>query len=297
MKKILLIICILVIFPVKAVTNTYVSSLNVTSNELEETGYVYVDLNINSDFLLKGFSMGISYDKSKLELLKITDEDKFDITFNNNYSNESSYISGVYNKGRLGQFTVSKLVFKKTDNFLPGNKVIIQIENPKGSDDTIGTKDSFELYIPGIMNIKNIKINGNDILNNKEYITEEEEITITSDVEYGIVLYGLGNKKLNLGNNEFNIIYQDEKNNQTSININIIRQAKESKENIKDDSNKTNEKTINVNNEKKHDNKTQKNIEQSITGDNIVKYFFVGIGSIISLIFITFFIKKILTKR
>ena len=135
--------------PVKcyAITNAFHSDLIVEEDKLDSEGYLKVKIKINSAYELNAISIILKYDKSKLVIDEIDDESKFDVSYNSEYDEESSYIAGSYNKGLAGDFIFCSIKFKKTESFSAGDIVIISLSEVKGNNDTMGLSKDLSVSI------------------------------------------------------------------------------------------------------------------------------------------------------
>ena len=270
MKKLLrlnfLLVIILLMSPlmIHAITNVFNINLVITNDELETTGYIYMNINIDASYNLKAFDVVLDYDKAKLELIEVNEEDKFDISNNIDYSTNKLYVSGVYNKGKTGQFTVASLIFKKTQSFVAGDTVKISLQEVNGSDDTKGIGNSINVNIPGVMEIKHIFIDNHDVIDTKKYTTIADKVNISADVLYGEVLSGTGEITLDYGVNNHVIKFKDQRGQEESITLVITRNKKSS--------------TVNS------DNGKDSRVGNINTGDNIIKAFIIAGISLIGII-------------
>ena len=244
-KKILLVVFLIVI-PIKcyATTNVFKSSLIIDDDKIITEGYVNINIKIDVNYKLKAISGVLEYDKTKLFVEEINDESKFDVSYNLDYDERSSFISGVYTKGLSGEFVLCSIKFKKTNLFVEGDKVIISLKDVKGSDDTRGIANDISVYIPKASDDVVIIIDDEPV-NEKNYVTEKDNVNVVVQVKNGSVISGNGNVKLNVGDNNHQIVVEDDKGNKTTIDMNIVRQKESNvttkiKNDIKDKKNNIN---------------------------------------------------------
>lgn len=276
LKKVLrmiIIFCLIIIIALpkaNAITNVFNSNLVVIEDELETTGDLIIGIDINVSYKLGGYSAVLEYDKSKLELVDVTEEDKFSITYNSDYDHNKVFISGTYNKGKIGKFIISKLIFKKTSKFMPGDKINISLTEIKGDNDTAGIDNNVIVSIPGIMKVKAILADDTDITNEKKYNTNNSYVNIDVIVEYGKVISKVGRKELEIGENKYIITLEDEKGIKENIEIILIRTKENTSDNDKNISDsETKEEKTPSNLKNKIENIITKNIK---TNDNIMRY-------------------------
>lgn len=251
-KKILL--AFLLVIPIRcyATTNVFSSNLMIEEDKIATEGYATISIKINANYKLTGISSKIEYDKSKLTIDEVEETSKFSITDNLDYDEKTSYISGLYSKGLDGEFILCSLRFKKTYSFIEGDTVTITLKDVKGNNDTKGISNSITITIPketepneinnniptqpsdnNNSNNSNVTIEiDNKPVNNNKYVTNKDNVNISVKTSNGRVISGSGTIPLEPGENHHEIITEDEEGNQTTTDIDIIREETPTKDAI-----------------------------------------------------------------
>ena len=277
MKKIIIFLIVLFILSPStyAINNAFNVEMKLTKNEIETTGNIEVDIFVSVSYSLSGFSAIVEYDKSKLELVEIVDEDKFDISGNVDYSTNSSYISGVYNKGRTGEFKIASLKFKSLDGLISGDEVTIALKDIEGSNDTVGLDNSIAISKQKDFSINKVLVDGVDIINSKSYTTTKDYVNIEVNVDGGKVTSGIGKILLEIGKTIHKIEFKTDNGEVKELEIQLIRAEQNYQNN---DGNQENSEFI------------------PKTDDNIYIQLIILILSLLSIIFYTLFIRKRSTR-
>ena len=225
--------------------------VNASSGIIEITSdnkYIYyneefkIDIGVNSSNALNNIDGFLEYDKTKLELVEIDTYKGIECSFNDKIS--------CVSKNAVTDGKLFYAIFKPKNTLKVDQNIIISLKKININDGKFKQEDISKNFkvLKDKENIdtslKVLTVNNTSVLDNNIYTTTKDNITI-----YGVAnsnnttIIGLGNKKLEIGENIFNVVAISESGLKKAYIIKINRKklpSEEHKQEIQDAEDKTN---------------------------------------------------------
>lgn len=227
--KYLILGLLIILIPCKVFAKEFNLKLD-GSKEISVGSEINIELKIENAKDIWGLSAPLIYDKEKLEFVSATGYNGFTATVRKSIVLDNS-------KGMDGNYLLAILKFKVLDKFKSGEKSIIKIDDPTGSDgDTTfnGKGSQIELissYKSNNTFLKSLSVDKYTIKfdkNKNEYdLTVDnnvQAITINAQTELSTSkIEGTGVKELKLYKNIFDIVVIAENGSKNTYRINVFR--------------------------------------------------------------------------
>ena len=265
MKKVLLfifLICLVFFFTLDVDAEYYVNNVfRISLNGEQNINYdeqINVDIDVRVTYNLSAIFSNLNYDTDKLQLIDCKSDD-FVCTFDNKKVLLDSVV------GIEGEKTVAKLTFKVLDGFKPGDDTVISLNDVEGSDNTAGNKFDFKIHkLKNDTSLTSLSVENEKLIpefssSNTIYKVNTINSSINIKATSNSSVSNLGLKKLNYGNNIFEIIVRAENGEEKKYYINIFRKNKI----IDNDSNNKNSSENNNNISSKSSNDSKKSNNNS----------------------------------
>jgi len=215
-------------------TNVYAADFSTRltgSTLINQNSSFSITVEVNNANNLWGFMAPINYDSSKITFTGATGLNGFGVEVGTNFVADNSV-------GKNGSVKVATLNFKTNSNFKPGESATISLGAAEGSDGDktlTGTGSSITLTVAtpknSNNNLKSLSIKNQTINFNKN--TTNYSITVNHDVEKINIsaspedskarVLGVGEKKLDLYSNVFEVVVTAENGSQKVYKIEVIR--------------------------------------------------------------------------
>ncbi len=242
-KKFVLILISVLVIPIINVSASG-NKIKITSDD----DYIYyneefkIDIGINSSDPLKNIDGILEYDKTKLELVEIDTYMGVDCSFNDR-------VSCVCNRSMTNS-NLFYAIFKPKSTLKVDQNTSISFKKININDGTYEHEDINKTFkvLKDRTNIdttlKSLNVNNTSVLDNNEYMTTSDNITISATPNSNsTTIIGLGNKKINIGENVFNVVAISESGLKKAYVIKVYRKqlpSEEHKEEIEEAEEKTN---------------------------------------------------------
>ena len=265
MKKKIILLLFLIYFI--HIDNVSASSLIKITSSNE---YIYyneefkIDIGAATNTEINNIDGQLEYDKTKLELVEIDTYKGIECAFNDQIS--------CMRKKTTSNNNLFYIIFKPKSTLKVNQNVIISFKNIIINEGEVSQKDiskTFKVLKDNIntnTTLKLLTVNGTNVLDNTTYTTTNESIIISGETDSNNTnIIGLGNKKLKVGENIFNIVTESESGLKKAYIIKVYKKelpSKKYEQEIKEAEEKTNYYNKN-NNIKSTDNKNDREKQTS----------------------------------
>jgi len=242
-RKIMMLLIFTLIVPIFKV-NASSGIIEITS----DNKYVYyneefkIDIGVNSSNSLNNIDGFLEYDKTKLELVEIDTYKGIECSFNDKIS--------CVSKNAVTDGKLFYAIFKPKNTLKVDQNIIISLKKININDGKFKQEDISKNFkvLKDKENIdaslKVLTVNNTSVLNNNTYTTTKDNITIFGVANSNnTTIIGLGNKKLEIGENIFNVVAISESGLKKAYIIKVNRKklpSEEHKQEIQDAEDKTN---------------------------------------------------------
>lgn len=260
MKKLL--ITLISFLPIICYANTIDGTLE-SPNEIFAGDNFDVIFSINTNERINSIDGILKYDYTKIELEEVESLDRLDCILKSSLAcSSANYITG--------NNEIVAFHFKSKNSLKIGSSLTISLNNVSYNEKN--DNDNYSVNVKVLSNknnntdLKYLKINNTDVLNSLSYTTNLSEILITAEAEKkGTSITGLGNKKLKMGINKFNIVTTSESGLKKAYVISVTREEKTIDDS---DNNNDNNQMNSVNSEKDIENKNTDKAENNNSKKN-----------------------------
>lgn len=225
--------------------------VNASSDIIEITSdnkYVYyngefkIDIGVNSSNTINNIDGFLEYDKTKLELVEIDTYKGIECSFNDKIS--------CVSKNAVTDGKLFYAIFKSKNTLKVDQNIVIsfkKININDGKSKQVDISKNFKVLKDKEnidASLKVLTVNNTSVLSNNTYTTTKDNITIFGVANSNnTTIIGLGNKKLEIGENIFNVVAISESGLKKAYIIKVNRKklpSEEHKQEIQDAEDKTN---------------------------------------------------------
>ena len=249
------------VFALEYVNNVFNVNL-IEDKNINEEQEIIVGLDLKVSYDLMSIIGDLSYDKSKLELVKC-ESNFYSCTYN-----DKLLLDGIV--GVSGSKNISSLTFNVLSGFNPGNDVLIELKNVKGDNNTVGNDTKVKIHKLQTDNTLQSLLIPNETLipSFSPDVTIYKVITYNSTINIeALSLSNVKNggiKELQYGNNIFKLIVTSETNAEKTYIINVFREKEVVNNNDDNKQSNSEENNSNEQNSKNNDTKEENKESQNI---------------------------------
>ena len=251
------------------VNNVFRTTLNTNNNILDTDSEIIISIDVNVSYPLKGISAKLEYENTKLDLIKCESK-YFTCSIKDNIVLDS--IDGIE-----GNKQVAKITFKKLNSFVKGETTEIKLLNIEGDNNVVSWDVKKQIHVlQDSVDLIELTVNNNLVSgfdkNTTIYTIETEEEKINIGASSLSIISGIGEKKLEYGNNIFKIKVKSETNEEKVYVINAYRKEKIQTQDSNNENTENTKNTTTNNKDTKKSNKINKATNKKLSSNKKIKY-------------------------